>query len=61
MSENTIALLAGIGVIGGLCQWAAWRLRLPAILFLLLAGILFGPVAGGLDPDTLLGSFGDPF
>ena len=61
MSENTIALLAGIGVIGGLCQWAAWRLRLPAILFLLLAGILFGPVAGGLDPDKLLGDLLFPF
>ena len=61
MSENTIVLLAGIGVIGALCQWAAWRMRLPAILFLLLAGILIGPVAGGLDPDKLLGDLLFPF
>ena len=47
--------LAGIGVLGALCQWLAWRLRVPAILFLLLAGIVVGPVAGWLDPDRLFG------
>jgi len=34
MQTETIALwLAGIGVIGLACQWFAWRLKLPAILF----------------------------
>lgn len=36
------------------CQWLAWRWRLPAILFLLLTGILLGPVGGLLSPDALL-------
>src|SRR5690606_9958221 len=35
--------------------WLAWRLRVPAILFLLLAGILLGPISGWLDPDDLFG------
>jgi uncharacterized membrane protein SpoIIM required for sporulation len=30
-------------------------LRVPAILFLLLSGLLLGPVTGLLDPDQLLG------
>ncbi|MET3653689.1 cation:proton antiporter [Dyella japonica] len=48
-------LLVCILGVGFLAQWLAWRVRLPAILFLLLAGILMGPVAGALAPDKLLG------
>jgi len=48
-------VLVGILGIGFLAQWLAWRVKLPAILFLLLAGILMGPVAGVLKPDKLLG------
>jgi NhaP-type Na+/H+ or K+/H+ antiporter len=47
-----IALLLSLGVF---CQWLAWRLRLPAILPLLLAGLLLGPLLGVLDPDAFLG------
>jgi NhaP-type Na+/H+ or K+/H+ antiporter len=49
-------LLAGIG-----CQWIAWRVKLPAILFLLLCGILSGPVLGWLHPDQLFGGLLFPF
>jgi len=49
-------VLAGMLMIGFLAQWLAWRVKLPAILFLLLAGILLGPVTGLVNPDKLLGS-----
>ena len=55
MVELKIIALASIGVISLVCQWIAWRLRLPAILFLLVAGMLMGPVFGFLKPDVLLG------
>nr|WP_282452594.1 sodium:proton antiporter [Lysobacter sp. CAU 1642] len=42
-------------VLGFLCQWMAWRVRLPAILFLLLTGIVLGPATGLFDPDALFG------
>jgi NhaP-type Na+/H+ or K+/H+ antiporter len=61
VSEHTIVLLAGIAVLGAACQWLAWRLRLPAILFLLLSGIVVGPVMGLLHPDALLGELLFPF
>ena len=48
-------LLAGLLLLGFLCQWLAWRVKLPAILFLLLSGLLLGPVTGALDPDRALG------
>ncbi|MCX2980190.1 sodium:proton antiporter [Halieaceae bacterium IMCC14734] len=38
-----------------LCQWLAWRVRLPAILFLLITGFVVGPVTGWLDPDAMFG------
>tara|TARA_R110000782_G_scaffold124850_2_gene216333 strand:+ start:287 stop:2080 length:1794 start_codon:yes stop_codon:yes gene_type:complete len=54
--DNTILLsFAGIGVLGICCQWLAWWARLPAILFLLIVGILVGPVFNILDPDALFG------
>ena len=48
-------LLSLIGLLGFACQWLAWRVRLPAILFLLLTGIAMGPVLGVLNPDALFG------
>ncbi len=47
--------LASIVVIGIAAQWLSWRLRLPAIFLLLLAGFLAGAVTGWIDPDALLG------
>ncbi|MDE1210413.1 hypothetical protein L9W76_07795 [Vibrio aestuarianus] len=56
MHEEFIALaIAAIGVLGLACQWLAWRLRLPAILFLLIAGLVVGPLTEWLQPQALLG------
>ena len=55
MNHLVITLLAGIGVLALASQWLAWRLRLPAILFLLIGGVVIGPVLGILDPDELFG------
>ena len=37
--------LAGIIILGILAQWVAWRLKLPAILPLILIGLFVGPVS----------------
>ena len=56
MNEQQILLaFGGIGLAALACQWLAWRLKLPAILFLLLSGILGGPVLGWLDPQEMFG------
>jgi CPA1 family monovalent cation:H+ antiporter len=54
-------LLAGIVALGICCQWLAWRLKLPAILPLLGAGFLLGPVLNILHPQELLGDLFFPF
>ena len=55
MTVSTVFLLACIGVISLCCQWLAWRLRMPAILFLLAGGIAAGPMLGLLDPEAVFG------
>lgn len=54
-------ILAAVVFTGILCQWFAWRVKLPAILFLLLAGIIAGPFTGWLNSDLLFGDLLFPF
>ena len=60
-------MIAGLLLLGFLCQWLAWRVKLPAILFLLIAGIILGPVlswvmpAWAFQPDEALGDLLFPF
>ncbi len=37
--------LAGIIILGILAQWFAWKLKIPAILPLILVGLTVGPVS----------------
>lgn len=55
MSISIVLLLASIGVLSLFCQWLAWRVRMPAIVFLLAAGIACGPVLNYLNPDEVFG------
>lgn len=61
MAAEQVFAFAAVGMIALLCQWLAWAVRVPAILPLLLAGILLGPVAGVLDTDELFGGLLFPF
>jgi CPA1 family monovalent cation:H+ antiporter len=61
MHEHGLVVLSAILVTGMVCQWVAWRRRLPAILFLLICGILAGPILGWLHPDQLFGDLLFPF
>jgi len=58
---SSLLMLSLIGLIGFLCQWLANKVKLPAILFLLVAGLILGPVVGLLDPDLLFGELLFPY
>ncbi len=45
--------LAGIVILGIIAQWVAWRLKLPAILPLILIGLLVGPISSLYTEDGL--------
>ncbi len=53
--------LVFILAVGTICQIAGWRLKVPSILLLLVAGIISGPIFGVLHPDALLGDVLMPF
>ncbi|MGI9287090.1 MAG: cation:proton antiporter [Pseudomonadales bacterium] len=56
MTLHSPALVLGlIAVTGFLCQWLSWRIKLPAILLLLSAGIALGPITGMVNTNELLG------
>lgn len=61
MSEHAILSLSFILLAGIVCQWLAWRVKYPAIIFLLAAGIVAGPVMDWLEPDELFGDLLFPF
>jgi NhaP-type Na+/H+ or K+/H+ antiporter len=53
MQADILISLAAIGILGIACQWLAWYVRLPSIMFLLVGGLIIGPVTGILNPDKL--------
>lgn len=61
MEHQVMLVLVSIGILSLASQWLAWRLRVPAILFLLASGIVLGPVTGFLSPDALFGGLLFPF
>ncbi|MGD9390718.1 MAG: sodium:proton antiporter, partial [Thioalkalispiraceae bacterium] len=61
MHDHVLIALAGIGLIGITSQWLSWWMKLPAILFLLLGGIVAGPITGWLAPADLFGDLLFPF
>lgn len=61
MTEYVLISLGVVVLLGFTAQWISWAVKMPSILFLLLFGILAGPVLGYLNPDRLLGDVLMPF
>ena len=55
MHGNAMIGIGGIIILGIFAQWLGWRAKLPAILPLLIIGLMAGPVTGLINPDHLLG------
>ena len=61
MTESVLIGLTSVIFFGVGAQWLGWKFRLPAILLLLLSGLLAGPVLGLVNPDELMGNMLTPF
>ncbi len=60
MIDNPVLIFAVVGALGVGSQWLAWRLQLPAIVLMLVAGLLAGPGTGLLAPEAQLGDLFRP-
>jgi NhaP-type Na+/H+ or K+/H+ antiporter len=54
MQDQTL-VIALVGVLGIGAQWIAWRSGWPAIVLMLFAGFMAGPVLGLFDPELVFG------
>ena len=59
MTEQAI-VIAMVGVLGIGAQWIAWRTGWPAIVLMLAAGFLAGPILGLFDPEHAFGELLEP-
>jgi len=55
-----VMAFALVGVLGVGAQWVAWRLRMPAIVLMLAAGLIVGPALGVFDPARDIGELMKP-
>ena len=51
---------AMVGALGVGSQWLAWKLRMPAIVLMLVAGLVIGPLTGVLNPARDFGALMQP-
>ena len=57
---TTIEAIALVGALGIGAQWLAWRLNLPAIVLMLVAGLIVGPGLGLFVPSRDIGPLVGP-
>lgn len=59
MQEQAL-VIAMVGILGIGAQWLAWRTGWPAIVLMLAAGFLAGPILGLFDPEHAFGDLLGP-
>ncbi len=58
--ESQAVVIAAVGALGIGAQWVAWRTGWPAIVLMLAAGFIAGPITGFIDPEAAFGDMLDP-
>ncbi len=58
--ESEAIVIAVVGTLGIGAQWVAWRTGWPAIVLMLAAGFIAGPITGLIDPEAAFGDMLDP-
>ncbi len=56
--QHLTEIMASIIIVGIVLQWIGWRLKIPALILLIIAGIVMGPLTGWINPKE---DFGDIF
>lgn len=56
--QHLTEIIASIIIVGIALQWLGWRLKIPALILLIIAGFVLGPITGWINPKE---DFGDIF
>jgi NhaP-type Na+/H+ or K+/H+ antiporter len=60
LPHHLTEILALMAVLGLGAQWLGWRFQLPALVLLILTGLMIGPVLGIIRPSEALGDAYQP-
>ena len=58
--DSPALIIALVGMLGIGAQWIAWRTGWPAIVLMLVAGFMAGPIFGVIDPNAAFGDLLSP-
>ncbi len=56
LHQHLTEVMASILIVGIALQWIGWRLKIPALILLIIAGFIMGPITGWINPKE---DFGD--
>ncbi|MDA3947344.1 MAG: sodium:proton antiporter [Helicobacteraceae bacterium] len=54
--QHLTEIMASILIVGIALQWIGWRFKIPALILLIIAGFIMGPLTGWINPKE---DFGD--
>ncbi len=54
--QHLTEIMASILIVGIALQWIGWRFKIPALILLIIAGFIMGPITGWVNPKE---DFGD--
>ncbi|MFT7003577.1 MAG: NhaP-type Na+/H+ or K+/H+ antiporter [Sulfurimonas sp.] len=56
LHQHLTEVMASILIVGIALQWLGWRFKIPALILLIIAGFIMGPITGWINPKE---DFGD--
>jgi NhaP-type Na+/H+ or K+/H+ antiporter len=60
LHQHLTEVMASILIVGIALQWIGWRLKIPALILLIIAGFIMGPITGWINPKEDFGEMLHP-
>lgn len=61
LHQHLTEIMASILIVGIALQWIGWRFKIPALILLIIAGFIMGPITGWINPKEDFGNMLHPF
>ncbi len=60
LHQHLTEVMASILIAGIVLQWIGWRFKIPALILLIIAGFIMGPITGWINPKEDFGNMLHP-